>query len=114
MTFGKKPTEATERRKREISKYGKPLNLESNRRFKRDNPGTVKENWRSWASNETNKKYRKMYMRLRNQGKREDQPRESYFPKFVYLEWVRLGSDPESVLLRLDSKDFPPLRRNYD
>ena len=112
MTFGKKPTEATERRKKEISKYGKPLNLESNRRFKRENVEMVRENWRSWASDETNKKYRKMYMRLRNQGKKEGF--EAYFPKFIYLEWVKNGSDESSPLLRLDSKDFAPLRRNWD
>ena len=112
MTFGKKPTEATERRKKEISKYGKPLNLESNRRFKRENVEMVRENWRRGASD--NKEFRKMYMRLRNQGKRENPPRDAYFPKFVWVEWMKQGGDPDSVLLRLDSKDFPPLRRNWD
>ena len=38
---------------------------------------------------------------------------EAYFPKFIYLEWVKNGSDDSSPLLRLDSKDFPPLRRSY-
>jgi hypothetical protein len=111
MTFGKPVTEATERRKKEISKYGKPLSLETCRKYKRDNPGTVKENWRSWASDETNKKYRKKYHQVRAIGKKNGY--EAYFPKFIYLEWVRLGSDPESPLLFLDSKDFPPLRRSY-
>ena len=112
MTFGKKATEGTERRKKEISKYGKPLNLESNRRFKRDNPGTVKENWRNWASDETNKKYRKKYHQVSAIGKKNGH--EAYFPKFVWVEWVKQGEDPDSVLLRLDSKDFPPLRRSWD
>ena len=112
MTFGKPVTEATERRKREISKYGKPLNLESNRRFKRENVEMVRENWRSWASD--NKEFRKMYMRLRNQGKRENPPRDAYFPKFVWVEWMKQGGERDSVLLRLDSKDFAPLRRNWD
>tara|TARA_R110002020_G_scaffold279151_1_gene494939 strand:- start:267 stop:608 length:342 start_codon:yes stop_codon:yes gene_type:complete len=113
MTFGKKPTEGTERRKKEISKYGKPLNLESNRRFKRDNPETVKENWRSWASDETNKEFRKMYMRLRSQAKKNGY--EAYFPKFVWVEWkYNQKEDPNSPLLQLDAKDYPPLRRNYD
>jgi len=111
MTFGKKPTEATERRKREISKYGKPLNLESNRRFKRDNPGTVKENWRSWASDEINKEFRRKYHQVRAEAKKNGY--EAYFPKFIYLEWLK-NSDESSPLLFLDSKDFPPLRRNYD
>ena len=112
MTFGKKPTEATERRKKEISKYGKPLNLESNRRFKRENVEMVRENWRSWASDETNKKYRRKYHQLRAIGKKNGY--EAYFPKFVWVEWMKQGGDPDSVLLRLDSKDFPPLRRNWD
>lgn len=113
MTFGKPVTEATERRKKEISKYGKPLSLAACRKYKRENPGTVRENWRSWASDETNKEFRRMYMRLRNQGKREDPPRDAYFPKFVWVEWVKQGEDPDSVLLRLDAKHFPPLRRSY-
>ena len=112
MTFGKKPTEATERRKKEISKYGKPLNLESNRRFKRENVEMVRENWRSWASDETNKKYRRKYHQLRAIGKKNGY--EAYFPKFVWVEWMKQGGAPDSVLLRLDSKDFPPLRRNWD
>ncbi len=112
MTFGKKPTEATERRKKEISKYGKPLNLESNRRFKRENVEMVRENWRSWASDETNKKYRRKYHQLRAIGKKNGY--EAYFPKFVWVEWMKQGGDPDSVLLRLDSKDFAPLRRNWD
>ena len=112
MTFGKPVTEATERRKREISKYGKPLNLESNRRFKRENVEMVRENWRSWASDETNKKYRRKYHQLRAIGKKNGY--EAYFPKFVWVEWMKQGGDPDSVLLRLDSKDFPPLRRNWD
>ena len=112
MTFGKPITEATERRKREISKYGKPLNLESNRRFKRENVEMVRENWRSWASDETNKKYRRKYHQLRAIGKKNGY--EAYFPKFVWVEWMKQGGDPDSVLLRLDSKDFPPLRRNWD
>jgi len=111
MTFGKPVTEATERRKKEISKYGKPLNLESNRRFKRDNPETVKENWRSWASDETNKKFRRKYHQLRAIGKKNGY--EAYFPKFVWVEWMKQGEDPDSVLLRLDAKDFPPLRKSY-
>ena len=57
MTFGKQVTEATERRKREISKYGKPLSLEACRRYKQQNLGRVKENWRSWASD--NKVFRR-------------------------------------------------------
>ena len=112
MTFGKPVTEATERRKREISKYGKPLNLESNRRFKRENVEMVRENWRSWASDETNKKYRRKYHQLRAIGKKNGY--EAYFPKFVWVEWMKQGGDPDSVLLRLDSKDCPPLRRNWD
>ena len=111
MTFGKPVTEATERRKKEISKYGKPLNLESNRRFKRDNTETVKENWRSWASDETNKKFRRKYHQLRAIGKKNGY--EAYFPKFVWVEWMKQGEDPDSVLLRLDAKDFPPLRKSY-
>ena len=91
MTFGKKPTEATERRKREISKYGKQLSLEACRKYKRENPGRVKENWRSWASDETNKKYRRKYHQVRAEAKKEGF--EAYFPKFIYLEWVKNGSD---------------------
>ena len=109
MTFGKKPTEATERRKKEIAKYGRPLSLDSCRKYKRENVETVRENWRSWASD--NKEFRRIYMRLRSQAKKNGY--EAYFPKFVYLEWVRLGSDPDSPLLFLDSKDYPPLRKSY-
>jgi hypothetical protein len=112
MTFGKKPTEATERRKREISKYGKPLSLETCRKYKRENVETVRENWRSWASDETNKKYRKKYHQVRAIGKKNGYG--AYFPKFVWVEWVKQGEDPDSPLLFLDSKDYPPLRKNYD
>lgn len=112
MTFGKKPTEATERRKKEISKYGKPLSLEACRKYKRDNPGTIKENWRSWASDETNKKYRKKYHQVRAIGKRNGY--EAYFPKPVWVQWVEAGADENSPLLLLDAKHYPPLRQSYD
>ena len=110
MTFGKQVTEATERRKREISKYGKPLSLEACRRYKQQNLGRVKENWRSWASE--NKVFRRKYHQVRAEAKKNGY--EAYFPKFVWVEWMKQGEDPNSVLLRLDSKDFPPLRRNWD
>ena len=100
------------KRAKELLELGKPANLEQNRKFKNENPGVNRKNWVNWSSETENIFFRRKYHQVRAEAKKNGY--NAYFPKFVWVEWVKNGSDESSPLLFLDSKDFPPLRRNYD
>lgn len=100
------------KRAKELLELGKPANLEQSRRFKNENPGANRKNWKNWSSETENKLFRRKYHQVRADAKRNGY--NAYFPKRVWVQWVEAGADENSYLLLLDTKDFPPLKRSYN